>query len=143
MATEKEKNTQQFDFETIAVVLYVMMESGVTLGTKHYEMMSAIDGTRGKDSFSWQFRKVKARAKELQDQVKNGGVGEPVKRGKGGVKKDAAENGEKKKGAKRGKCIYYSSLNVYLLMILAVRKARAEEQDAGSDEEGATKNVKT
>ena len=93
--------TQQFDFETMAVVLYAMAESGVSLGMKHYEMMSAVDGTRGKDSFNHQFRKVKARAKELQEQAKDGGVGTPVKKTKangGGKKKDAEAGNSGKRG---------------------------------------------
>jgi len=62
---DKTPAAQTFDFETMAVVLYAMLESGVTLGAKHYSMMSAIDGKRGPDSLNHQFRKVKARAKEL------------------------------------------------------------------------------
>ena len=57
-----------------------MLETGTVLGEKHYAMMSAIDGKRTKSGFEHQFRKVKARAKELQEQAKrDGGVGTPVK----------------------------------------------------------------
>ena len=75
MAGDKDQaaaaNQQTFSFETMAVVLYAMQKSGVTLGTKHFEMMAAISG-KGKDSFNHQFRKVKARAKELGEQAKDG-----------------------------------------------------------------------
>lgn len=71
---------QTFNFETMAVVLYCVLESGVTLGDKHYQMMSAVDGDRSASAFQHQFRKVKARAKELQKQAASGeGVGTPAK----------------------------------------------------------------
>ncbi|KAK3670545.1 hypothetical protein LTR78_009513 [Recurvomyces mirabilis] len=86
----------------MAVVLYAMLESGVSLSGKHYEMMSAVDGSRGKDAFNHQFRKVKARAKELQDQAKKGGgVGTPVKgkpRGGDGSAVKSGTGGGKRKG---------------------------------------------
>lgn len=63
-----------FDFETMAVVLYAMLESGTVLGSPHYEMMASVSGSRTKSSFEHQFRKVKARAKELQEQVKSGAL---------------------------------------------------------------------
>ncbi|KAK3686278.1 hypothetical protein LTR37_019961 [Vermiconidia calcicola] len=118
-------NTQQFDFETMAVVLYAMAESGVSLGMKHYEMMSAVDGTRGKDSFNHQFRKVKARAKELQEQAKDGGVGTPVKKTKSPA---GAKTTDKQAGSGRKRA----------------QKAKAEVQGEGSDdEESPSKKVKT
>jgi hypothetical protein len=95
-------NAQTFDFETMAVVLYAMAESGVTLGMKHYEMMAKADGTRGKDGFNHQFRKVKARAKELQEQAKNGTLGD----GKAAPAKPAANGGGKQAPVKRGELFY-------------------------------------
>ncbi|KAK4560663.1 hypothetical protein LTR86_005241 [Recurvomyces mirabilis] len=104
MAPSTEPTQQTFDFETMAVVLYAMLESGVSLCGKHYEMMSAVDGSRGKDAFNHQFRKVKARAKELQDQAKKGGdVGTPVKgkpRGGGGGSAVKSGTGGGKRKAK-------------------------------------------
>ncbi|KAF7185187.1 hypothetical protein HII31_13462, partial [Pseudocercospora fuligena] len=81
------KEEQSFTFETMAVVLYCVLESGVTLGDKHYQLMSALDGTRSANAFNHQFRKVKARAKELKQQADNGNGATPVKgkaRGGGG-----------------------------------------------------------
>lgn len=100
-----EANTQTFSFETMAVVLYAMQESGVTLGMKHYEMMAAISG-KGKDSFNHQFRKVKARAKELGEQAKNGDLptapattaNKTNGKGKNGTPATGASTGKKKRG---------------------------------------------
>jgi len=95
---------QFFDFETMAVVLYAMLESGVILGKEHFSMMSAIDGTRGPDGFSHQFRKVKVRAKEIQEKMKNGaGVGTPVKKTRGGSNK-AKSTPSRSEGKKCGEC---------------------------------------
>ncbi|KAK4540823.1 hypothetical protein LTR36_008900 [Oleoguttula mirabilis] len=116
--------SQTFDFETVAVVLYAMLESGVTLGSKHYQMMSAVDGNRGPDSFNHQFRKAKARAKELQEQANKGGVGEPVKKTKGGSKGATPATGEKK-GAKRGK-----------------KNKKSDEEEGDDEDESPSKKVK-
>ena len=101
-----EANTQTFSFETMAVVLYAMQESGVTLGGKHYEMMAAISG-KGKDSFNHQFRKVKARAKELFDQAKDGTLPTapttPAKKKIGKAKNATPATGGGTSGKKRSK----------------------------------------
>ncbi|CAK4032040.1 Hypothetical predicted protein [Lecanosticta acicola] len=67
MAPKKSASEQTFDFETIALVIYAMLESGVTLGVNHYGLMSAADPKgRTASSFEHSFRNVKKRAKELQ-----------------------------------------------------------------------------
>ncbi|EME48591.1 hypothetical protein DOTSEDRAFT_19115 [Dothistroma septosporum NZE10] len=91
---------QHFNFETMAVVLYCVLESGVVLGEKHYQMMAAVDGNRSASAFQHQFRKVKARAKELQEQGGGGGgvtAGTPLKKTKSAASTPAS------KGKKRGK----------------------------------------
>ena len=93
---------QLFDFETMAAVLYAMLESGVTLGSKHYDMMSAVCGDRGSAAFNHQFRKVKARAKELHEQAKRAGTPTLVKKSK---TNGAVGKAEKKAGTKRGECL--------------------------------------
>lgn len=45
-----------FDAETIAVLVYALLESGTVLGSKHYELMSAVDGKRTKSAFEHRFR---------------------------------------------------------------------------------------
>nr|POF12930.1 hypothetical protein CFP56_10079 [Quercus suber] len=61
---------QTFDFETMAIVLYVMSQGGIKLGSAHYKMMSDATGNeRGHDSFNHQFRAVKKRADEIASQV--------------------------------------------------------------------------
>jgi hypothetical protein len=108
-------NNQTFDFETMAVVLYAMAESGVTLGTKHYEMMSAMDGKRGAHGFQHQFRKVKARAKELGEMAakagsEGGGGGlTPVVKSRG---KGAGGSAKKSGGGKRSKSFVSSLLPI-------------------------------
>lgn len=101
------KEEQSFTFETMAVVLYCVLESGVTLGDKHYQLMSALDGSRSANAFNHQFRKVKARAKELKQQADNGTKGEtPVKgRARGGGGKATPTSGKK-----RGRIFMFSDL---------------------------------
>lgn len=103
------KPEQTFTFETMAVVLYAMLESGITLGGDHYKLMSAVDGKRTTDSFQHQFRKVKARAKELQTKAKAGDIAAPVTPGKkragagaGAVRSSA---GRSKATGKRGETL--------------------------------------
>ncbi|KAK5117654.1 hypothetical protein LTR62_005077 [Meristemomyces frigidus] len=102
-----------FDFETMAVVLYAMLESGVTLGNKHYDTMSAADGSRGRAAFEHQFRKVKARAKALQDKAAKGELSKtPVKTAAragggaagGGVKKSGGSGKRKNKADTPADC---------------------------------------
>ncbi|KXT06004.1 hypothetical protein AC579_6052 [Pseudocercospora musae] len=91
------KEEQTFGFETMAVVLYCVLESGVTLGDKHYQLMSALDGSRSANAFNHQFRKVKARAKELKQQHadKARGTGTGGKKRRIGKKEAGAEeNGD-------------------------------------------------
>ncbi|QIW96923.1 hypothetical protein AMS68_002441 [Peltaster fructicola] len=60
---------QTFSFETVACLLAVLESNKITLGTKHYELMAKLDGKRSHHGFQHQFRKVKARAKELQKEL--------------------------------------------------------------------------
>ena len=61
---------KDFDFETVAVVVCCMLENGITLGMKQYQLMATLSGNRTASSFDHQFRKVKARARELQQGLK-------------------------------------------------------------------------
>jgi hypothetical protein len=54
-----------FSFDTVAVLVAVLQQKGVSLGMNDYRLMSQLDGSRGASSFDHQFRKVKARAREL------------------------------------------------------------------------------
>jgi hypothetical protein len=112
-------NQTQFDFETMAVVLCAMAESGVTLGTKHYEMMSALDGKRGKDGFQHQFRKVKARAKELQEQIASGGgkIVTPVKKAKANPNNEPGSATGKKSGGSGKRSMSPQSHNPLLTLM--------------------------
>lgn len=93
MAPKEAAGEQTFDFETMAVVLYAMLESGVTLGNNHYALMSAADSKgRTANSFQHSFRKVKNRAKELQATKGSdlGAQATPKSRGGTGKRKKAA-----------------------------------------------------
>lgn len=61
---------KDFDFETMAVVVCCLLENGVTLGMKQYQLMATLSGNRTASSFDHQFRKVKSRARELQQEFK-------------------------------------------------------------------------
>ena len=123
----KEATEQTFHFETMAIVLYCMRESGVVLGDKHYKMMAAVDGKTGPAGFQHRFRKANARAKELQDQAKKGGSVEPVAPGKGGASKNTTPQGNgDKKGQKRGEFLKNSCVTHQFTDIPTDRKAAAE-----------------
>lgn len=94
------KEDAGLDLETMAVVLYCVVESGVTLGDKHYQMMSALDGKRSASAYQHQFRKVEAHAKGLQQQAaSSSSVGTPVKgKAKGGSKTATPATSAKKRG---------------------------------------------
>ena len=95
----KDAAGQTFDFDTIAVVLYAMQDGGIVLGSKHFELMSAIDPKgRTKSSFEHQFRAVKARAKELQAQAQGAG-GTPTPTPTPAKAKAKASGGKRKKAA--------------------------------------------
>ncbi|KAF2229326.1 hypothetical protein EV356DRAFT_493992 [Viridothelium virens] len=77
------KSDKTFSFDTIAVLLAVMESHSVKLGSKHYQMMSALDGKRGYNSFQHEFREVKKRAAELAAQLKAGEEFVPVDKTRG------------------------------------------------------------
>lgn len=135
-----DKSPQIFTFETMSVVLYAMLESGVTLGKKHYEMMSAVDGERGVDSFQHQFRAAKARAKDLQEQAKSGEVGTPVKKTKGGRK--AATPGSGKDGPKRGRTPWPSIVPRRADCMTGKKNKKSDDEDEEVPEESPTKKTK-
>lgn len=69
-------DTQMFSADVVAACL---MASGVTsLSNKHYELMSALDGTRTASSFQHTFRAVLAKSKELKTRIDAGETFTPV-----------------------------------------------------------------
>nr|POF26137.1 hypothetical protein CFP56_22285 [Quercus suber] len=93
LRTKMPPKEQTFDFETMAIVLYAMGQSGLKLGTSHYKMMSDATGNqRGHDSFNHQFRAVKKRADEIA--VQAGGA--LSKEGSITTKAVASGNGKKR-----------------------------------------------
>ena len=100
-ATTDKSKEKPVEFETVAVLVLAMMETNTILSMKHYDIMASVDGERTASSFDHQFRKIKARAKELQGQIKNGDIATPTKNAKTGSKSATPATGEKKKGTKR------------------------------------------
>ncbi|KAJ9648362.1 hypothetical protein H2201_000517 [Coniosporium apollinis] len=71
-----------FSLDTLAVLMLALKEkSGKGLENAHYEMMSALDGTKTAESFKHQMRPVITRANELKTQRDGGGVFQGVKSG--------------------------------------------------------------
>lgn len=68
-----------FSADTVAAVL--MATGTVSLGMKHYEVMSALDGVKSASAFQHDFRSVLAKAKELKARSDEGEIFEPVKPG--------------------------------------------------------------
>jgi hypothetical protein len=67
MTEKRSKSDQTFDFNTMTAVIYCMMKDNVVLGNRHYQVMSALSGTRTASSFEHDFRNAKRQAKELFD----------------------------------------------------------------------------
>ena len=110
---EKDTANQTFTFDTVAVLVAVILENGGNLGGKEFKRMSALDGTRGEHGFNHMFRKVKERAKQLNEEAKAKGELTPVSKSKaaggaGGAKKKAEGAGTG--GKKRG--MYPASLDI-------------------------------
>lgn len=70
------KNSEQtFSFEIISCLLAALSESGAVVGSKHYSLMAQIDGTRTQSGYEHMFRAVKARAREIKEQIDKGELG--------------------------------------------------------------------
>jgi hypothetical protein len=67
MAEKRSKSDQTFDFNTMTTVIYCMMKDNVVLGARHYQVMSALNGTRTASAYEHDFRNAKRQAKELFD----------------------------------------------------------------------------
>ncbi|KAH9828030.1 hypothetical protein Tdes44962_MAKER02580 [Teratosphaeria destructans] len=95
-----------FSFDTVAVLVAVLNQKGVSIGMKEFKMMSALDGERGASSFDHQFRAVKKRANELKAQLGDGAQASPAKATprKGG-KKAAGGEEETPASKKRGQSL--------------------------------------
>ena len=111
MAGDKDTSSQTFDFETMAIVVYVMQKHNITMGKDVFKMMSAADGKRGPDGFQHQFRHVKKRATEIAEEVAEGDGGTLIVRTKSKAS-GSSKAGTPAKGAKRGafdpSCDHYS-----------------------------------
>lgn len=83
-----------FTFDTVACLVAALLESGQTLGTRHFEAMAKLDGERSASSFEHQFRPVKVRAKQLSGQP---GTAKATPRARG--KKGAAAADDNDEGA--------------------------------------------
>ena len=143
MPAEKDNSGKQFSFDVVACLLAALGESNVTVGNQHYKIMAKIDDSRTFSGYEHLFRPIKARAKEISDMIKKGELGDlssvPPKKAK---KEGAGANGEKK-GTKRGKCLQRSPCIAHdILIVLEGRKAKSEEEDAGSDDGVETKKIK-
>ncbi|EME89470.1 uncharacterized protein MYCFIDRAFT_86380 [Pseudocercospora fijiensis CIRAD86] len=77
-------NSPQFTFQIVSCLLAALSESGTTLGAKHYKIMAQIDGTKTASGYEHMFRAVKARAKEINEEI---GRGEKEKKVEGGKNK--------------------------------------------------------
>lgn len=103
MAGEKETAAQQsFDFETMSIVVYVLLKHNITMGNDVFKMMSAADGKRGEAGFQHQFRKVKKRAGEILAKANGGEIGSPVAKSRGGSSVGTPATGETKGRKPRG-----------------------------------------
>lgn len=71
-----------FSLDTLAVLMLALKEkSGKGLENAHYEMMSALDGTKTAESFKHQMRPVITRANELKEKRDGGEIFRSVKAG--------------------------------------------------------------
>lgn len=93
-----------FTFDTVACLTAALENNGVTLGLRHSEAMARLDEERTASSFEHQFRKVKARARELAKVLGDGSAGiAPRKTTKPSSLKNPSSDGKSvEPGMKRG-----------------------------------------
>ena len=99
----KDNSTKMFSFDDVAYLVANLEASKIGLGTKDYQNMAQLNGTRSEHGYNHLFRAVKARGKEILPMITGaagGVIASPAKSPAGGKAK-ASANGEKK-GAKRG-----------------------------------------
>ncbi|GAM90937.1 hypothetical protein ANO11243_089840 [Dothideomycetidae sp. 11243] len=97
--TDKGKQPD-FSFETVAVLCSALLSSNMTISSKQYELMSALDGTRTACAYQHQFRSVLKRAKELKAETEGGKKITPVEgkpKGKGAGKTATERDAKPKK----------------------------------------------
>lgn len=145
-AVQKDNGSKPISSDVAACIIAVLNESNVTIGAKHYKLMQKVDG-KTESTYDHMFRPIKAKAKQISEVIKKGELGDisatPVKKASGDGNGNAAANGEKKKGGKRGKYFRSSALFVHVLMTLIARKAKSEGAEDGNGDEGAAiKRVK-
>ena len=104
MPAEKDLSTKQFSFDIVVCLLAALTESSVTVGMSHYKIMAKIDDSRTVSGYEHLFRPVKNRARVISEMIQKGELGNLSAASGKKTKKDAGTNGEKLKGAKRGKC---------------------------------------
>lgn len=85
-----------FTLDTVAVLVAALLAKGITLGMKDYEEMARLEPNRTASSFDHQFRKVKARAKELSGSTSMGGAPATPKNSNTKTAGKAAKNGSKR-----------------------------------------------
>ena len=131
-----------FSLSTVAVLVALLDEKGVKLGQTSYERMSALDGTRTASSFDHQFRKVKAKAKDIVAQDKTGEAVTPTPKARGGSKASTPATGEKK-AVKRGTCILQAKCGTRVLIRIVARKTPAKSiKNEDSEDESPSKKLK-
>lgn len=107
------KNDQTFSFEIVSCLLASLLSSGTIIGNTHFALMEKIDGSTTKSGYEHRFRAVKARAKEINDQVAKGGVAVAAtpSKPKGGSAKTATPSGSKKRSKFLPNCQYQPHAN--------------------------------
>jgi hypothetical protein len=106
MPYKKDVSDAQFSFEVIAALIAA---SGVTVGTKHFELMAKVDSSRTVSGYEHLFRAAKKRASEIQAMEAKGELQSTVVKSPGNRKLAGKKDGATvaKAGAKRGKLFPY------------------------------------
>lgn len=69
MAPSVATKDQTFSFEVVSCLLAILANSKVTLGDAHFALMEKYEGSTTKSGYQHRFRAVKARAKEINEEV--------------------------------------------------------------------------
>ncbi|CZT17302.1 uncharacterized protein RCC_03136 [Ramularia collo-cygni] len=122
---------QTFSFEIVSCLLASLLSSGVTVGAQHFALMAKMDGSTTKSGYEHRFRAVKARAKEINEQIAKGEINvdvTPVKsKPKNGGGKSATPA-----SSKRSEISF--SVEINLTHMLIDKTERAEEPSAAESE---------
>lgn len=123
------------------------------MGATHFAMMEKIDGTTTKSGYEHRFRAVKARAKQINEQIEKGEIDVGATPVKANTKTKAGGGSKSGTPASKKRSVLQSDLTVKFHMLIHYAESRAEmaaeedgscaqNEDDEEDEKTPSKKIK-